>query len=214
MKAVGVDLSGPSNAGDTAVVILTSAGERLRHIGSMQGAADDRIFESVSDLAGNDLVVVGLDAPLSYNIGGGDREADTELRSRIKQHDMPPGSVMAPTAPRMVYLTLRGLALSRALDTIGTPRVKVVEVHPGATLALRGARIEHIRNMKHDVGSRMSLLKWLEGHGLEGVAAAQNPSDHYVAACAAALAAWSWHINRPVWVATARPPHYPYDFAC
>jgi len=214
MKVVGGDLSGPSNPNDTALVFLEQEGGRLRYLGSRLGADDRKIFAVVSELAKTDAVVVGLDAPLSYNIGGGDRPADLRLRRAVVEIGMPPGSVMAPTMTRMAYLTLRGIAVSRCLDTIDPERVRIVEVHPSASLALRGAPLDDVISFKRNTGSQASLLGWLEEQGLKGVSQILQPTDHYVAACAGALAAWKWSSNKAVWIEHASLPFHPYDFAC
>jgi len=71
----------------------------------------------------------------------------------------------------------------------------LVEVHTGATFALRGAPINDVRGFRHHLDSRLSFLKWLENQGMIGVATQENPMDHYVSSCEGALAAWHWHNN-------------------
>ena len=77
---------------------------------------------------------------------------------------------------------------------------------------LRGAPVEIVRALKLSAAARQQLLRWLEGAGLEGISDGPDPGDHFVAACAAALAASSviamfsrlsanFPISRP-----ARPP--------
>ena len=39
-------------------------------------------------------------------------------------------------------------------------------------------------------------------------------SSHFVAACAAALAAWHWQKGTSSWLAKAQLPWHPFDFAC
>ncbi|UCF91386.1 MAG: DUF429 domain-containing protein [Desulfobacterales bacterium] len=211
---VGIDLSGPTHARNTVLVILGSRPNALRKVASRSGADDRDIFQSVSQLAQKTLVVVGLDAPLSYHIGGGDRPSDAKLRRKIVQAGMKPGSVMPPTMTRMAYLTLRGMAVSRSLEQIKGYPVRMVEVHPGAAMALRQGPLEHVLNFKTSPASRSALLSWLEDQGLHGITSQDRPSDHYVAACACALAAWKWHRGEPAWVVPARPPYHPYAFAC
>ncbi|MBN1513416.1 MAG: DUF429 domain-containing protein [Phycisphaerae bacterium] len=109
MKVVGIDLSGPRNTADTAVAVFSVAGSTLAYRDLLSGATDAIIRDAVSGLAAGDEVTVGLDAPLSYNPGGGERPCDGDLRRRLVAVGMHPGSVMAPTMTRMVYLTLRGI---------------------------------------------------------------------------------------------------------
>lgn len=215
MQIVGIDLSGMSNFRDTSLVYFQEHAGHCTRLGYVYGADDQSILETITQLSPHDPIVVGIDAPLSYNITGGDRPADKALRERIRAVGMRSGSVMTPTMTRMVYLTLRGLGVSRCLETLRPQRtVRIVEVHPGAALALRGAPINAVMQFRHDIDARKQLLLWLEAQGLDGVADIPLCTDHYVAACAAALAAWKWHREETVWCERARPPHHPYDFAC
>jgi hypothetical protein len=50
--------------------------------------------------------------------------------------------------------------------------------------------------------------------GLHGIPVLADTSDHFVAACAAALAGWQWAAAKPAWCYPAQPPEHPYDFAC
>lgn len=113
----------------------------------------------------------------------------------------------------MVYLTLRGVSLTRMLEK-ERPGCRIVEVHPTASLALRGAPIDAARTFKVSREARLLLLEWLESAGLLGVGDRADDSDHAVAACSAALAAWKWHEQQAVWLHEAEPPVHPYDFAC
>ena len=149
MKIVGIDLSGPANSKDTSLVILQAKGKNLSYVKSIQEASDYMIYDEILGLTKTETVIIGLDAPLSYNIGGGDRESDHKLRMKIIEKGMPSGSVMTPTMTRMAYLTLRGISISRCLETIDSPLVKIVEVHPGAAFALRGAPINDDRGFIH-----------------------------------------------------------------
>lgn len=215
MQIVGIDLSGMSNSRDTCLVSFQEQAGRLTCGGFVHGADDQRILATIAQLAPDDPIVVGIDAPLSYNINGGDRPGDRALRQAIRAAGMRSGSVMTPTMTRMVYLTLRGLGVCRCLETLQAQRnIQIVEVHPGATMALRGAPISAVLEFKRDPEAQRQLLLWLESQGLDGVADLLMWSDHYVAACAAALAAWKWHHRKMVWCMPAQPPHHPYDFAC
>lgn len=205
---VGVDLSGPGNASSTAVAVFRPNGEDLALQALDCGADDVGILGRIAASA-----VVGLDAPLSYSPSGGSRESDDLLRKRTVQEGLPPGSVMAPSAPRMVFLTLRGVAVSRMLGQ-HRPQARIVEVHPGAALVLHGAPVASVREMKTERRARQELLEWLEGQGLEGLGGKSDVDDHTVAACAAAFAAWKWQQGASKWRYAADPPCHPYDFAC
>ncbi len=178
----------------------------------IEPAGDEQIMEKISRLSHEGRVAVGMDAPLSYNPGGGDRASDKALRDLVKQHAGGVG-VMTPTMTRMVYLTLRGIALTRMLAA-QVPEARLVEVHPGACMLLRDAAREDVKKFKTDVSARARLLDWLSSQGLKGLTASQPCSDHFVAACAAALGAWQWAIGKAVWCHPAEPPAHPYDFAC
>ena len=214
MFIVGVDLSGPSNTADTVLVAFETRDSSLELRQCVLGATDTEIFDSVTELARQSEVAVGIDAPLSYNLGGGDRSSDADLRQHAIKAGLHPGSIMPPTMNRMVYLTLRGVSLARLLLTIQGNPTRITEVHPGATMALRGAPVDAIRSFKNSEEARGQLLDWLERQGLGSAATAKEPSDHYVAACAAALAAWKWQSGESVWLHRAEPPIHPFDYAC
>ncbi len=213
MHVIGIDLSGPGNVADTAAAIFAAGPDRLRFQQAIDAVGDQAIFDLVSHLGQAGSVVVGLDAPLSYNPGGGYRPADADLSRRVRTKGRT--GIMSPTLTRMAYLTLRGIALTRMLETL-TPAldVRIVEVHPGAAMLLRDAPAPDVAAFKGDVSARLRLLAWLGGMGLEELSRPDAPSDHFVAACAAALAAWHWATARPAWCWRAQPPLHPYDFAC
>ncbi|WP_026289265.1 DUF429 domain-containing protein [Thioalkalivibrio sp. ALMg11] len=204
----GVDLSGPGSAQHTSVAVFRPRGSALELMELVAGADDARILEQVPEGA-----VVGLDAPLSYSATGGSRESDQALRRRAVGLGLPAGTVMAPSAPRMAYLTLRGVAVSRMLG-LERPDARVVEVHPTVAMALRAAPVAVLRAMKKDLAARQTLLDWLQLQGLTGVQDLVDASDHSVAACAAALAAWQWSQGKPAWIYPAQPPLHPFDFVC
>lgn len=211
---IGIDLSGPSNTADTVCVVFEERGQALCLVDVVAGATDSDIATLVAGLDKAETCHVGLDAPLSYNPGGGDRPSDRALRRAVVQAGLHPGSVMTPTLTRMSYLTLRGMGVARLVDSTGGSKVRVVEVHPGAVMAFGGASLDAVRAFKFDRAARQVLLEWLESAGLQGVRRDDNPSDHYVAACACALAAWKWSQDLAAWVWPACPPHHPYDFVC
>jgi predicted nuclease with RNAse H fold len=213
MVVVGIDLSGPTNVKDTVYAAFALDNGRLTHLHTLFAATDEMIWQQTADFAKESPVVVGLDAPLSYNPGGGDRPSDKQLRQRIVSMGLHSGSIMTPTMTRMAYLTLRGITVARLLQSIA-PVPQIVEVHPGAALALHGAPIPAIRAFKQDATAQQQLLGWLEEKGLIGLASINTFSDHSVAAYASALAAWKWACDDAKWLALAKPPFHPFDFAC
>jgi predicted nuclease with RNAse H fold len=213
VKIIGIDLSGPRNVADTCVVVFEPQGNDICFRQAIDAADDRRIYDLVSGIGNEDSAVIGIDAPLSYNPGGGDRPSDRELRRLALEKGRV--GVMPPTLIRMVYLTLRGVALTRMLQRL-QPRgeLKIVEIHPGASMLLRGAPAQDVATFKRDVPARLRLLAWLEGMRLEELPREEAVSDHCVAACAAAMAAWQWSAGKAEWCYAARPPEHPYDFAC
>ena len=214
MYVVGIDLSGPSNKDDTAVVAFRMQKDRLQLVEAHCGVDDHFLFDLFQQWTVREEVVAGIDAPLSYNVGGGDRPGDTRLRTAIIAAGLLPGSVMVPTLTRMVYLTLRGMAVARLLQALAPRNPSIVEVHPGAAFALRGGPVQQILSFRKEKQARYNLLLWLERQGVEGVSTSDDPGSHYVAACSCALAAWKWSLNQSVWIEEAAPPFHPFDFAC
>lgn len=208
---VGIDLSGPANAANTAVVWFSEKDGKLQFAGDVAGATDADILDVVSSL---NVPIVGLDAPLSYNPGGGFRPSDSALQKVVVRTGMRPGSVMAPTFNRMAYLTLRGIVVARTLEALGLPRQNIVEVHPGAAFALHGAPIGDVLGYGAVRAPRVSLVSWLRTAGLRGLPVKLSETSHSTAACGAALAAWKWTSGKPKWCWKANPPHHPYDYAC
>jgi predicted nuclease with RNAse H fold len=182
MYIVGIDLSGPTNTQDTAYACFTADNGRLRLDNICQGATDAYIYEQTAALAARGSLVVGLDAPLSYNPGGGDRPSDKALRRAIVAAGLRASSIMTPTMTRMAYLTLRGITVARLLQSLA-PQPQIVEVHPGAALALHGAPVTAVRIFKQDAAAQGQLLCWLEAQGMNGVASIHTFSDHSIAAC-------------------------------
>lgn len=214
---LGVDLAGPANTAGTVALLGAVRGDRLACVELIDGADDADIVRMVKALPKGEPLVVGLDAPLSYNIGGGDRPADRALRGRARELGLPAGTVMAPTMTRMAYLTLRGIALARLLGIVRPRGLRVVEVHPATTLALAGAPVEQVRALKRAASARRALLELLAAQGMAGLPAPgsrSGPSDHVIASAACALAAWRWHRGEARWTFPAAPPHHPYDISC
>jgi predicted nuclease with RNAse H fold len=214
MAVLGIDLSGPRNSADTFLVHFEERGNKLHLQNIYAGADDQKIFEAIGSLKAGERITIGMDAPLSYNLSGGDRPSDKDLRRFVKERGGQAG-IMPPTMMRMVYLTLRGIALTRLFESLKpTYEFQIVEVHPGACLFLHGANAQDVKIFKHDSTARSRLLDWLESKGLEGISHHKSVADHYVAACAAAFGAWKWRSGNSIWKFPAIPPHHPYEFAC
>ncbi|UOR11062.1 DUF429 domain-containing protein [Halobacillus amylolyticus] len=217
MKIVGIDLSGPSNHKDTAVAVFDDQGDTLYLDQLLNTASDQDILSLITNLSAEEQVVVGIDAPLSYEDGGGDRKLEKELRQFTKELGMKSGSIMPPTLTKMIYITARGMKLASLLNH--HVNVKVIEVHPGATLA---ARIPQDEGREHSLFYKRSpesadwIANWMMTFGLRGMQVNLLQTSHLIDACAAAIAAWGYGSpNRnPIWSYDANPPHHPYPFSC
>ena len=215
IRVVGIDLSGPANTEETALLWGHAQGTIFRCLGHNVGAGDDEILSVVGDQVAMGPVCVGLDAPLSYEPGGGMRASDSALQKKLIASGMAPGSVMAPTMNRMSYLTLRGISVARLLTGFQDwPSVEVVEVHPGGAMALGGAPVEQVRTMKKDRAARSNLRSWLGDQDMTELPGDLMQSDHLLAAAAAALATWRWKDSKSNWLHAAEPPLHPFDFTC
>jgi len=219
MRIIGIDLSGPSNHKDTVVMVFEERGGQLRFVKCGSPMSDEDILAEVSAQSQIDEVVIGFDAPLSYEDGGGDRVSDRDLRKFIVEIGMKPGSIMPPTLNRMVYLTLRGIKLSREIVTQSSLHpISIVEVHPGAVIGSRLSPMEldYVLAYKKDLEARKILLKWLGKQKLIGIPETVAEQSHSIDACAAALGAWHWKNSEltPKWSYPAKPPLHPFDFCC
>jgi uncharacterized protein len=211
---LGLDLSGPSNIADTAAVVAERVEGHLRVRELRVGLGDAEIL-ALAESLGIERCVFAIDAPLSYNPGGGDRPSDRQLRQRIVAAGLASGSVMPPTMNRMAYLTLRGMAIARLLSgAFGVDGPGIVEVHPGATMVLRGAEPGLVRGFAREPEARRGLLAWLRGRGLPDLDDRTAETSHGIAAAAAVLAGADWLAGSSEWRWPAEPPHHPYDFAC
>ena len=214
MKVVGIDLSGPRNFADTVLVSFEEKGNEIHLQNVREGANDEMILETLLGLEKGEQIILGIDAPLSYNVAGGDRPSEKDLRRILKEKGLQAG-IMPPTMMRMVYLTLRGVTLTRLLQSFKAQYdLQIVELHPGACMLLHGADAQEVKAFKHDMAARHHLLNWLNSKGIKGVSQDDSVTDHYVAACGAAFGAWQWKLGNSAWKFPANPPHHPYDFAC
>src|SRR5690625_2459886 len=219
MIVIGIDLSGPSNHKDTVLVVFEVIENQLKFVKCRRHINDEEILKEVAAQSQVNEVVIGIDAPLSSEDGGGDRESDRALRKFIVEIGMKPGSIMAPTFNRMVYLTLRGIRLSREIERQASSHpISIVEVHPGAVIGSRLSSIEmdYVLKYKQDLEVRKVLIQWFEQQQLIGIPETAAEQSHTIDACAAALGAWHWgdHLFTPKWKYPAKPPLHPYDFCC
>ncbi|MFD2923568.1 DUF429 domain-containing protein [Halobacillus naozhouensis] len=217
MFIVGIDLSGPANHKDTAVAVFQSDEHSLHLDQLLTSASDDDILTLITHLSERNRVHVGIDAPLSYQDGGGDRPLDKRLRQFTKELGMKPGSIMPPTLTKMIYLTARGMKIASMLTRI--PNVEVIEVHPGASLAARVPQDKakkHIVQYKNSSDSLEWIADWMISFGLSGIRSDLLKTSHLVDACAAAIAAWDYgHPKRnSYWMYDSVPPHHPCPFSC
>lgn len=219
MIVIGIDLSGPSNHKDTVLSVFEKRGSQLKFVKWINGISDQGILNEIAEQSQFDEVVVGIDAPLSYEDGGGDRQGDKELRKFIVGLGMKSGSIMTPTMTRMVYLTLRGIKLSREIESLKTPHpISILEVHPGAVM---GSRISpddmgYVLSYKQNLTARMFIWNWLGQQNLIDLPIFNDEQSHSIDACAAALGAWHWKdsLFEPKWIFPANPPLHPYDLCC
>jgi uncharacterized protein len=219
MIVIGIDLSGPSNPQNTAVSIFEKINGTLKFRQLIKGATDEVILCRIRKEAENHSVFIGIDSPLSYQDGGGDRPADKSVRSYITKLGMKPSSIMSPIMNRMAYLTLRGISLTRAIETIETKKpVKIVEVHPGAVMGSRipAHLLPHLLHYKRNQDSLTEIYHFLQSTDLNALPDEVKETTHAIDACAAALGAWNWgdpYLD-PNWHWKAEPPFHPYDFCC
>jgi predicted nuclease with RNAse H fold len=165
---LGIDLSGPTNTKDTVAAAFKPVKGGLTCTDIITEGGDGQILSLAEKLNASGTLAVGLDAPLSYNPGGGDRPADRQLRQTLTRVGLKSGTIMPPTMNRMVYLTLRGMALARMLETVCTD-VFIAEIHPAGAMALRKAPAADVRNLKSDQEARARLLAWMTAQGLSGI---------------------------------------------
>ncbi|MCA0170614.1 DUF429 domain-containing protein [Bacillus sp. RAR_GA_16] len=202
----GIDLSGPSNTKDTSLAIFEGDETHLMFVELSEGVTDEEIYEQFQHKT---ETFIGIDAPLSYQPGGGDRPSDRALRQRIVKAGMRSGSIMTPTMTRMVYLTLRGISLSR-----GLVHAHIVEVHPGAAIGLRTSYLEAVLDYKTNMEAREELKTFLESEGVIGIPNEALQSSHSFDACLAAYAAWKWEQGKSTFLYQAEPPFHPFDLSC
>jgi predicted nuclease with RNAse H fold len=185
---LGVDLAGPANPADTCMAWRSASGV----IEGACGLSDAAIVDWVA--AQKQTVWVLMDAPLSYQDGGGYRPCDARLRAFLNQQGFSRLGVMAPTFSKMVYLTLRGISLSARLRAMGA---QVWETHPGASLLCAGMPPEAVYALKT---SRSAIETILARWQAQGQGFAQVPADdHALMAIQALLTAERWRRGQAYW---------------
>ncbi|MDN3017131.1 DUF429 domain-containing protein [Paenibacillus sp. BSR1-1] len=219
MRVIGIDLSGPSNHRDTVLSVFETQGSYIKFVKWISPVSDQGILNEILEQGQLDEVVVGIDAPLSYEDGGGDRQGDRELRKFITALGMKQGSIMTPTMTRMVYLTVRGIKLSREIESLKTPNpISMVEVHPGAVIGSRISPddLKYVLIYKQNLSARKFIWDWLGKQNLTELPILKEEQSHFIDACAAALGAWHWKDSSlgPKWIFPATPPLHPYDLCC
>ena len=206
---IGIDLARPANHADTAMVILHYNGSDVTGCTTAEGLSDHQIVEQFR--TGNKTrTVIGIDAPLSYQDGGGDRARDRQLRTILTEAGLHSGTVMTPTMTRMAYLTLRGVHLASMISR-DQPDIDILEVHPAGAMVLHGIEPELVRQMKTQPQARAEIMRRLDESGID---LSEDPSDHLIAAGGAALAVLRFVQERSAWICDAVPPHHPYPFVC
>ena len=120
---------------------------------------------------------------------------------------------MTPTMSRMSYLTLRGIAITRILETIKN-KPQIIEVHPFVSLLINGGNNEDIVNVKKNVRSKQNILNFLEKRKFENLPIKASENDHLLASIIAAEIAYFYSKNEYNWINKKKFPFHPYDFVC
>ncbi len=219
MKFIGIDLSGPANHKDTVMTIFENKDAGLVFEDIIMNASDEMIISAVKSVASLGDVAIGIDAPLSYQDGGGDRPQDKSLRQFIKGYGLSGSSIMPPTLTKMVYLTLRGMGITRKITDMNLPyQIRIVEVHPGAAIGTRIGKegLYHALHYKKEIESSKAILEWFETVGLHGIPIEISETSHQIDACAAALAAWHWAnpTKQPAWHWDVTSDEHPFEVCC
>ncbi len=186
---VGIDLAGPTNAKDTSLALIGSDNCVTIH----SNLTDSDIFSLLGTI---DVHSISIDAPLSYCETGGYRDSDRALRELLNSRGFAKIGVMAPTFNRMIYLTARGIRLTRLLSKLPT-NPPIFEAHPGATLALAGYDYNCITSVKSDPNSVKALQIEFENEGYTFASPLQN--DHELMAFGVALAGKQHTVSEHHW---------------
>lgn len=184
----GIDLSGPSNHKDTACALIEG-----NEIEIYSNLSDSNLFSLLEE---KKVTHIGLDAPLSYSETGGYRESDRELRELLNNRGFKTIGVMAPTFNRMIYLTARGIRLTRLFQNLAECK-EIFEAHPGAFYVLDGYSYELVTTVK---SSLESIEKITEEVVRRGFSLKMKPqSDHDIMSVGTALAVKAKLENKHHW---------------
>lgn len=219
MKVIGIDLSGPANHKDTVLTVFQVRKDQLFFEDMVVDVSDEIMISTILAAASAEEVVVGMDAPLSYQDGGGDRPQDKSIRQFIKSFGLSGSSIMPPTLTKMVYITLRGITLTRRIMASSDfKNIRLVEVHPGAAIGVRlGAEsLVHALNYKKDLASSKFIFDWFKTVGFLGLPDEIPYISHQIDACGAALAAWHWAepTKQAKWLWNETSPEHPFEYCC
>lgn len=207
----GLDLSGPSNLGDTFIVHMQKGGSSPKFCAVENGLDDVGIVDWISSRANDRPFTIAIDAPLSYQPGGGLRKSDRSLREFVKMKGYNAG-IMPPTLTKMVYITLRGINLVRLIQS-ECPGATIIESHPGVTLQASGVDGDLIMKMKSQSKARNAIVDYLSTRIVDLIPEI-GMTDHGLAACGCAMAAEAFERGANYWFYDASPPQHPCIFAC
>lgn len=185
----GIDLAGPKNHKDTAMTIIHN-----KRIIIKSNLSDSNIFDLIEKYKISHL---GIDAPLSYSETGGYRESDKELRSFLNSMGFSKIGVMSPTFSRMIYLTSRGIRLTRLLFNLdNTP--EIYEVHPGGFFVLDNYPYNLVTTVKNDFSSVEKITDIIKTKGYKFEVDPLN--DHELMSVGVALAIEAQLLNKSHWI--------------
>lgn len=185
----GIDLAGPKNHKDTAMAIIDN-----KTITIKSNLSDLDIYDLIIKCKISDL---GIDAPLSYSETGGYRKSDSELRSFLNSRGFKKIGVMAPTFSRMIYLTSRGIRLTRLLLHLDkTPCI--YEAHPGAFFVLDDYPYDIISTVKTDFNSIVNITNLIKAKGYKFEV--EPLTDHELMSVGVALAVEAQTLKKSHWI--------------
>jgi uncharacterized protein len=219
LKIIGIDLSGPANHKDTVMSVFQLTDGLLTFEKVVDHASDESILTAIQSISSKERIVIGLDAPLSYQDGGGDRPQDKSIRQFIKGCGLIGSSIMPPTLTKMVYLTLRGMGLTRRIMQLEhAENIRIVEVHPGAAIGTRigSKELYHALQYKKEIASRMVIFDWFQIIGMRDIPNEFVETSHLIDSCGAVLAAWHWcdETKQPTWHWKEKTDEHPFEFCC
>lgn len=186
---IGIDLSGPSNTKDTALCCFESCFDGNQII-LKSDLSDAQIYEFLQQFDSSCGVFVAIDAPLTYNEGGGYRDVDRALRKALNDKGFNKLGVMAPTMTKMVYLTLRGMRLREYCSQL--LNVEIFETHPGGALVLDQVDYQDVLQVKTQPDAIQRIWQNLTGR-YPFIKSLQPPqNDHQLMATAAMLSVYRY----------------------